>query len=296
MEWDDLKYFLAVARSGSLTAAADSLNGSAATVGRRIAQLEQQLGARLFVRSQSGYVLTDSGDAIRRKAEDVEEAVLGVEREAVGRDLRASGRVRLATTDDLATLVVAPQLAQFRRDYPGIALEIVSRLEFANLTRRDADVALRAARPQQGDYLIRRVGAIDFGLYAARRYADAHELTADAADLSRIDIITWTEEFAHLRGGPWFAKHAPKARIALAANSPRVHYAACKAGLGVTIVPCIAGDDDPDLVRLLGPERVLSVEIWLAVHRALARTARVRAVMDFLGSLGPHMVRGAGAN
>lgn len=291
MQWDDLKHFLAVARTGSLTEAARNLKTSAATVSRRIASLERELGARLFDRRKTGYELTEGGDAIRANAETVEDAVFAVERQAMGCDPHATGKVRVATTEDLAAFVIAPHLAKFRRDHPAIALEITTRLDFANLSRRDADIAFRAARPQQGDLLIRRVGLIEFGLYAARSYAEARDLRPGLTNLSGVEIITWTEELAHLRGGPWFADHARGATVALAANSTRVHQAACKAGIGVAILACIAADPDPDLVCLLPPERVLSVEIWLVVHRDLARRARVRAVMDFLNELGCGMGR-----
>jgi len=115
MEWDDIKHFLAVARSGSLTDAARELKSSAATVGRRVAELESKLGARLFDRSQAGYSLTECGEAIRLKAEDIEEAVLAIEREAGGRDRSATGRVRLAATEDMATYLIAPRLPDSRR-------------------------------------------------------------------------------------------------------------------------------------------------------------------------------------
>ncbi len=286
MEWDDLKYFLAVARTGSLVKAAHVLKSSAATVGRRIADLERQLGARLFERKQTGYVLTESGEAIRLKAEDVEEAVLAVEREALGRDLRPSGKVRLAASDDIATHFVAPNLPQFQRRFPEIALEVVARMDLVNLTRREADVAIRGVRPTHGDFVVRRVGSWPCGLYAAKSYARAHRMKPGAVDFSTVGIITWTEEQAHVRGGPWFAQHARGSAVALASDSARVHFAACKAGVGVAILPCRVADHDPDLIRLLPAERVLSVELWEVVHRDLVRTARVRAVMDFLSDLG----------
>jgi DNA-binding transcriptional LysR family regulator len=140
MEWDDLKFFLAVARAGSLADAAHGLKTSPATVGRRITSLETRLGARLFDRNQTGYTLTESGEAIRSKAEAVEEAVLSVERETLGRDLRANGTVRLATCDELATTVIAPHFGEFRRCHPNILLEVVGRLDLANLSRREADI------------------------------------------------------------------------------------------------------------------------------------------------------------
>ena len=286
MEWDDLKHFLAVARTGSLVKAAHALKSSPATVGRRIAELEHRLGARLFERKQTGYVLTESGEAIRLKAEDVEEAVLAVEREAIGRDLRPSGKVRLAASDDIATHLVAPNLPEFQRRFPEIALEVVARMDLVNLTRREADIAIRGVRPTQGDFVVRRVGLWPCGLYAAKSYAKARRIKSGRVDFTKVGIITWTEEQSHVRGGPWFAQHARGAAIALASDSARVHFAACKAGVGVAILPCRVADRDPDLIRILPAERVLSVELWEVVHRDLVRTARVRAVMDFLTDLG----------
>lgn len=287
MEWDDLKHFLAVARGGSLTDAARSLKTSAATVARRVAALERRLGARLFDRRQTGYTLTESGEAIRLKAEEVEEAVLSVEREALGRDLRPSGRVRIAASDDIGTHVIAPHLARFRGSYPEISLEIVARMDLANLTRREADVALRGQRPSHGDFVARSAGYWPFGLYAAKSYAQSRRLRPGLSDLSNAEIITWTEEHAHVRGGPWFAEHARGSEIVLASDSARVHYAACKAGIGVAILPSKLADRERDLICLLPTERVLSVDLWAVVHRDLIRTARVRAVMDFLVGLAP---------
>jgi DNA-binding transcriptional LysR family regulator len=286
MEWDDLKHFLAVARTGSLVKAAQALKSSAATVSRRIAALERRLGARLFDRKQTGYLLTESGEAIRLKAEDVEEAVLAVEREALGRDLRPSGKVRVAASDDIATHLITPNLPDFQRRFPDIALELVVGIDLVNLTRREADIALRGVRPTHGDFVVRRVGSWPCGLYAARSYAAARGIAPGKVDFVKAGIITWTEEQAHIRGGPWFAQHARGAAIALASDSARVHFAACKAGIGVAILPCRVADRDGDLVCLLGSERVLSVELWEVVHRDLVRTARVRAVMDFLAELG----------
>jgi DNA-binding transcriptional LysR family regulator len=282
MEWDDLKHFLAVAHTGNLTGAARNLKTSASTVARRVASLESKIGARLFDRKQTGYTLTESGEAIQLKAEEVEEAILALQREALGRDSEITGKVRVAASDDIAAHVIAPNLPTFHRAHPEISLEIVAQMDLANLTRREADVALRGVRPTHGDFVVRQVGIWDFGLYAAKTYAKAHRLKPGQNDLSGIDIITWTEEYAHLRGGPWFAKHARGARISVASNSRRVHHEACKAGLGVAILPCALANREPNLICLLPSERVLSVELWLVVHRDLTRTARVRVVMDFL--------------
>ena len=286
MEWDDFKFFLAVARTGSLTGAAASLKSSAATVGRRIAALEGRLGASLFDRGQTGYTLTESGEAIRVKAEEVEEAVLSLEREAFGRDLRASGKVRVAPAEDIASFVVAPRLADFRRSHPGIVLEMVASWDIVNLTRREADVAIRTLRPTHGDFAIRQAGVWNCALYASKSYADAHKLGRDGDGLPSCDVIGWTEEH-RFRGGDLLDKHPQAFPVVFAANSRHIQYAACKASLGAAILPCIAADADADLVRLLPPERVRSVPLWLVAHRDLLRTARVRAVMDFLADIMP---------
>lgn len=286
MEWDDLKYFLAVARTGSLSGAARELKTGAATVGRRIAALEEGLGSHLFDRAQTGYALTETGEAIRVKAEEVEESIFSIERVALGRDLRTSGKVRVATAEDIATFIIARRLAAFRRSHPSIHLEIAASWDVVNLTRRQADIGLRTLRPTHGDFVVRQAGVWNCALYATKTYAKTHALKPGAADFRGVDIISWTEENI-FRGGDWFEKNAPGIPVAIAANSRLIQYAACKAGLGVAILPCIAADDDGDLIRLLPAEEVRSVPLWLVAHRDLLRTARVRAVMDFLADIMP---------
>ncbi len=286
MEWDDLKHFLAVARTGSLSEAARVLKTSAATVGRRVAVLEDRLGARLFDRAQTGYALTESGEAIRLKAEEVEEAILSVEREAFGRDLRVTGKVRVATAEDIGGFIIAPKLAEFRRSYPGIVLEMVSSWDVVNLTRREADIAVRSLRPTQGDFLIRQAGVWNCALYVSKDYALQNNIKPGLNDFRNLDVITWTEE-SNFRGGDWFNTHARGAPVVFAANSRHIQYAACKAGLGAAILPCLAADRDASLLQLLPPERVRSIDLWLVAHRDLVRTARVRAVLDFLADIMP---------
>ena len=296
MEWDDLKHFLAVARSGSLTEAARALKASAATVGRHIEALETRLGARLFEHRSTGYVLTELGRSIMIRAEQAEAAVLAVEREVQGVDRRLSGKVRVATTEDISAMVVVPALPEFRAQHQGIEIEILGRIDLSNLTRRDADIALRTVRPERGDLLIRRIGAVDLGVYCSRSYAEAHSLGEGAVDFAQVEIITWVEEMAMLRGGPWLAERAADAVVALRVNTTRLLFDACRAGLGLAVLPCFGADREPDLVCLMPPEQVLSVEAWVVMHRDLAQTARVRAVAEFLAELGPRLSRARGQN
>lgn len=284
-DWEDLKFFLAVARGGSLSAAARQLHTSAATVGRRVSILEGRLQARLFDRRQSGYALTESGEAIRLRAEEVEEAVFSVEREASGRDLRATGKVRIATAEDIAAIVIAPSLHDLRRDHPALSVELVASWDVMNLSRREADVAIRSVRPTHGDFVMRQIGVWNCGLYASKEYATKNRLLPGAS-IDGADIISWTEDHA-FRGGDWFKQNARSTRNFFAANSRQIQHAACSAGLGLAILPCLSADRDPNLIQLLPAAKVRSVKLWLVVHRDLLRTARVRTVMDFLTDIVP---------
>jgi DNA-binding transcriptional LysR family regulator len=167
MEWDDLKYFLAVARLGTLTKAGQTLRTTPATVARRIAQLESALGTRLFDKKYTGYLLTEGGRTLLAKAEEVEDSILSMEREALGRDARSSGKVRLTTTEDIATMVLAPRFDEFVRRFPEIQLEISSTREVLSLARGQADIAMRTVRPARGRLVIRQAGWWELGLYAS---------------------------------------------------------------------------------------------------------------------------------
>ena len=296
MEWDDLKHFLAVARTGSLTEAARALKASAATVGRHIEALETRLGARLFEHRSTGYILTELGRSVMVRAEEAEAAVLAVEREVQGVDLRLSGTVRVATTEDLSAMVIVPALPELRARHPGIEVEMLGRIDLSNLTRRDADLALRTVRPERGDLLVRRIGAVDLAVYCSRSYAEAHGLGKGPVDFAKVEIITWVEEMAMLRAGPWLAERAADAVVSLRVNTTRLLYDACRAGLGLAVLPCFGADHEPDLVCLMPPEEVLSVDAWVVMHRDLAQTARVRAVAEFLAGLGPRLSRDRGRN
>jgi DNA-binding transcriptional LysR family regulator len=291
MEWDDLKHFLAVARLGTLTRAAHALQTTPATVARRVANLETSWNSQLFTRKYTGYTLTEAGKALLARTEEVEGAISAMRREALRSAAHAAGQVRVTTTEDIATLVLSPRLVEFARRFPQVQLEILATREVVSLARGDADIALRTVRPARGGLVIRQAGVWNLGLYAAKGYAQAHNLRPGVSDLSGVDIITWTKEHAHLRGGPWLAEHARNANVAFTANARRVHYAACKAGMGVAILPSLLADADDELIRLLPAERVISARLWLLAHRDVVRVPRVRAVMNFLAEIGPRHSR-----
>jgi DNA-binding transcriptional LysR family regulator len=280
VDWNDLKYFLEVARGGSLTRAADVLRVSQSTVGRRIAELESRLATRLFARHQTGYFLTDEGRELLGRAEAAEDNMLAFERGASGLAPAVSGIVRLATTENLATDLVIPALPRFVARHPQLRLEIVTTTATVELGRRDADLALRVVRPGQGNLKMRRLGEMTHGVYGHRDYLARHP-ARDGDPLAGRAVVTWDEAHAHLPAARWIAQRAPDAHIVLTASTLRAQIAAVRAGLGLAVLPDFLATD-PDFVRVLAPDEVFSDGVWLVMHADLAASNRVRAVADFL--------------
>ncbi len=278
LRWDDARVFLAIARGGTLSAAAAQLGLGLATVSRQIERLEAALGLTLFSRHQSGYQLTDDGAALLDRAVALEQAA---EAFAEGSAAQAvvAGRVRLATAETLASGLIIPALPALRRRYPELSLEIATDVQAVNLHRRDADLAIRMVKPERGNVTLRRLGRIGFGLYGAPAYLAARPFTG----LGGHDVIGWCETRAHLPAAQW-AERALRGRpLALATTTLGAQLVAAKAGLGLAVLPHFLGSQHG--LICVQPELGADQEIWLAVHADVARTPRVRAVADFLVAL-----------
>lgn len=283
MDWNDLKYFLEVARGGSLTRASAVLRVSQSTVGRRIAELESRLAMRLFARHQTGYFLTDEGREILARAEAVEEHMLAFERGASDLQPGVSGTVRLATADNLASDLVVPALPDFLARHPQLRLEILTTTATVELGPRGADLALRVVRPSHGKLKMRRLGRMSYGVYGRRDYLERHPAAGDDPLAGRA-LVAWDASHAHLPAAQWLARRAPDAPVALATSSLRAQIAAVQAGLGLAVLPDFLAVGE-DLVRVLPPEQVFSNGVWLVTHADLGASARVRAVADFLAEV-----------
>ena len=283
MDWNDLKFFLAVARTGSLTRASASLRASQSTVARRIGELEDSLRARLFERHQTGYLLTDEGQEILKRAEAVEEGMLAVERGAAALDANVSGTVRLATSENLASDLVIPALPAFLQRHPNLQLEIVTTTTTVELGRREADLALRVVRPTSGNLKVRGLGTMTYGVYASRDYLERHPQTGSDPLAGRA-VITWDEAHGHLPAARWWAGKVAPEQVVLATSSLPTQIAAVCAGLGLAIVPDFLATA-PQLVRVVPPEAVFSNGVWLVTHADLSASARVRAVSGFLAEI-----------
>lgn len=276
--WDDLLYVLSVGRSGSLSGAARELRVNHSTVFRRIGAIEEQLGVRLFERRRDGYVPTAAGEAAVRLAEEVDEDVTALERKLAGEDLRPTGTVRVTTTDTLISTVV-PICVAFRRSYPEICIELVTGNQFLNLSRRDADVALRPSAHPPENLHGRRVSWIGFAVYGSSAYL----ASTGGGDLTRAhEWIGLDDTLSHLAVYKWMAENVAPERISFRASSFMAVIDAAAAGMGLAALPCYMGDGRPALERVSEPMPELGTDLWLLVHEDLRRTARVRAFTDFL--------------
>lgn len=277
MEWDDLRYVLAVATAGSLAGAARKLKVNHTTVLRRIAAVEERMGLRLFERLSTGYVLTAGGEELIGAARSIDDTVTALERRLAGRDLRLSGTVRVTTTDTLMASVLPEILAEFRAQYPGIQIEIAVSNVMFNLTKRDADVAIRPAPNPPESLIGRRVSRIAFGLYGAKGYLRRRKdvALADHAWIGPDDSL------ANSSVARWMRTKVPDSEVVLRADSLLAMRQAADAGLGVAALPCYLGDIAPGLVCIRRPIAEMETALWVLTHEDLRRTARVRAFTEF---------------
>ncbi|WP_158501822.1 LysR family transcriptional regulator [Vitiosangium sp. GDMCC 1.1324] len=284
-DWNDLRYFLAIAREGTLAAAARSLGVDASTVGRRLAALEEELDSKLFDRMPTGLTLTDAGRGIRSAVEEMEAGALAVERRASGEDARLEGLVRITLTEAFAVDIVLPRFAPFRERHPGIEVRFLTDYGALDLTRREADIAIRLTRPQDGTLVARKVGEIAIAPYASEAYLERRGLPDPARGYAGHDVIGYTGAAAKWPEARWVAEAAPGACVAVRCNSLLSVVAATAAGMGVGVLPCLRGDQEPGLRRVAPLVASLRRDIWLVVHPDLQHNARVRATLHFLTEL-----------
>lgn len=282
LDWTDLRYLLAVQRGHTLSAAARQLGVNQTTVGRRLEALEAALGARLFRRASDGYFLTRDGERALAHAERIEAEIHAVERAITGEDARPEGVVRLTTFESLGTCFVAPRLGRFRERYPAIDLQLNLDNRPLNLSRREADLAVRPKRPTQAALQIRKIGSVAAGLYASPAYLRRHGEPRSVEELAQHLIIADEETNAHYDIQRWLLRLLPRgAKVALRCDHALAQAAAAVDGVGIAALYCYVGDGERRLRRVL-PEEELVNDLWLAVHRDLQYAARVRALIDYL--------------
>lgn len=270
MDWDDLRYFTAVARRGGLSGAARDLNISVQTVGRRVAALETSVGIPLFVRHPSGYRLTDDGRAMLADAEKVEDSMRRLRDNAVARSGDVAGCVRLAAPETLTTNILLPGLRPLLDRYPALTLDLVTGVDTIGIARGEVDIALRIVRPEKGALTIRQVGRMAHALYAA---------PASVIDRDKPRLIGWSDAY-DLPSGRWLRQHFGREPDILV-NSLAGQRAAIQAGIGIGMLPCFLGDG---LVALDTPNRPVE-PLWLVAHATETISNRTRLVYDELADI-----------
>ncbi|WP_198370665.1 LysR family transcriptional regulator [Roseomonas rosulenta] len=278
LDWEDCRYFVALAAEGTLSATARRLRVNHATVARRVASLEAALGRTLFDRRAEGYVLTAEGRAVLEEARGMEEAALGVLRrlDAAG---ALEGPVRLTTTRSLAEGFLVRRLGGLRRAHPGIDLELLAELRVISLARREADIAIRLGRPADSTLAGRRIGRLGHGFYAAP------ERAAQVAAGETPVLVGYDQDSAFVPETTWLATHFPSARLAFRSNSQAAQAQAARVGFGVALLPHYLAAGDPLLVAVDLGATPPSREAWLLVRRDISRVPRVRAVAEAVATI-----------
>jgi DNA-binding transcriptional LysR family regulator len=275
-DWDDLRFFLAVARNGSIAAAARYLDTNHSTVLRRLASLEKSLGARLFKRLSTGYAMTPAGEQLRDRLGGVSEQIESAQRQLAGLDAQPSGTIRVTSTDTLMQ-VLMPCFAAFRAEHPRIRLQVVMNNTFLSLTKREADVAIRPSNQPPENLVGRKVGHIRTALYASRAYWSAAK--------RKLDNCEWVvpdESLAHLAQSKWAAKHVPEDRIAASVDSLLGMRDAVLAGLGVGMLLTLLAEGSDELIRVTEPDAALDTDVWILTHADLRQVPRVQLFTQFM--------------
>jgi DNA-binding transcriptional LysR family regulator len=283
-DWNDLRLILAIARTNSLTGAASALRVNHSTAFRRLGALEDKLGVRLFERMPGGvYQPTPTGQRLAAGAERIESETDALDRDLAGADLSLTGSLRVTAPESLAFHLLPELIARFRKLHPGIRVELIVDNRVLNLSRREADVALRAAQPQDADLFGRKLGHIGWTIYGEHgRYVEMGQGEALRA-FRRGPTIGWEGGVGTL-GGAWIDQHTDEGAVVYRTTSLISQFAAAREGIGMALLPCPLADREPALVRLAPPMKALERELWIVTHVDLKRTGRVRAFLDVIGS------------
>lgn len=285
MQWDDLRFFLAVSRSRTLSAAARHLSVDGTTVGRRIDRLSHELNTSLFEIGPRGHLLTASGNELLKHAEEVERSIITASQALTGEHSKLAGTVRLSLSEGFATWVVAPSLPDFRRKHPEISLEIVTTNGFLNPSKREADLAVMLARPSRGPLKAKKLTDYSLGLFAAQEHIASGGSISSVADLHNRTLIGYIDDFIYAEELRYLSEIDGGLAPDLSSSSINVQHGMTKAGLGIAVLPFFIGRKDNSLAQLLARQVEIKRTFWIVVHEDLSKVSRVRAVMDWLAEI-----------
>ena len=291
LDWNDLRYLVAVADEGSTLKAGRALRVSQTTVARRIAALEEELGLSLFDRRAAGYTLTPDGDALLRHARQVAASADQFAQVAASRIRDLSGIVRLTTQEIFANTLLGPMLKELHEQHPEIVIEVDTQQELLDLGDGQADIALRSTSQEQPAGVVgRRLCIDDWTLYCSREYAAANGVPRTRAELSKHAIIGGGGGKLWLHYEAWLRSLGLEDQVAMHHSTSTGLLSGVRSGVGLAVLPCIVADAEPDLVRCLPPRDDHKRSMWLLTHDRVRHMPRIRTVIDFLyGRLSQHV-------
>lgn len=285
MNWDDLRVFLAVARNQKLSAAALSVGLDATTVSRRVERLQHALNATLFEQSPAGHVLTHRGRQLLAHVEEIERAALAARGDLTGEPGQLEGSIRVSLSEGFGTWLVARHLGEFHERHPKLMIDLVATSGFLNPSKREADIAIMLARPARGPLIARKLTDYALRLYAAKDYVRRHEPIRAPADLAAHPLIGYVPDFIYAPELRYLDEVSPGLEPTIRSSSINAQHRLIAAGLGLGVLPCFIGDQDPGLDCLLCEEVTITRTFWLVVHRDMRKLARVATFMDWITAL-----------
>ena len=283
MNWDDVRIFLAVARSGQILGAARSLNLNHATVARRLTALETALGSTLFIRRTNGSDLSPNGERFLVHAEAMESAMLAAS-ESAGADRMIDGTVRVGAPDGFGVAFLAPRLGELTERHPGLRIELVPVPRAFSLSRREADIAVTLERPREGRLVARKLTDYRLGLYASKAYLDSHGTPETLADLATHRLVGYVEDLLYTASLDYTGEFLKGWHSSLAVSSAMGQTEAVRAGAGIGILHAFMAGRDKRLIPIL-PAHTLTRSYWTVVHEDLRSISRVALVAEFLSEI-----------
>ncbi len=281
-DWNDLRSFLGVARSGRLTVAAARLQIDHTTLSRRIGALEHALKAKLFDRSPSGYTLTEQGERLLPIAEQMERLALGAEETVGGSAAAVAGTVRIGSPEGFGSYFLAPRVACLRERYPQLTVQLVAASAVFSLSKRDADIVVSVSRPPTGRLLVSKLIDYDLGLYAAPAYLENTAAIRSSADLSGHRFVSYIGDLLTFPELDFLQHVAPEGSTSLESSNLVAQLQATLSGAGLCVLPAFLAREEKGLVRVLAEEVSLTRSLYLTVHQDLSELARIRAIVRFI--------------
>jgi len=284
LNWDGFRYFTAAAKAGSLSAAAKLLDSNQSTVSRHIDVLESALDIKLFQRSVKGLSLTEEGQVVFEQSQVVQKSIAKIQRLVQGDEVTASGTVRLTLPEGLGQEVLIPALDSFYQQYPEVKLIFNMSATTANQTQGEADVSVRLFRPEEPGLVIKYLGEMKMGLYAAESYKTNYGLPGQLRDVRKHRVITYGEQLSILPENQWLLNHSTETLRVLSSDSTVTRFKATVSGVGLSLQPEVLAQTNSDLIRLFKSAKLPVYKLWLVYHQDVQQMTRISVVVDFLST------------